>query len=105
MLNLLKFDGADGEKVYNEQYGLPATQFVKRVGGRVLWTGSVDQVLAGNSHRDDWDAVILVSYPSRQALIDMMKNPAYQDIHVHREAGLADTALIALSEQMRDLGQ
>jgi len=104
MLNLLKFDGADGAKIYNEKYGLPTTQFVKDVGGRILWSGQVDQVLAGSTQRNDWDAVILVSYPSRNALLSMMKNPEYQAIHLHREAGLADTALVALSELMRDFG-
>lgn len=103
MLNLLKFDGPDGAKIYNEQYGLPATQFVKELGGRILWSGQVDQVLAGSTQRNDWDAAILVSYPSRSALLSMMKNPAYQAIHIHREAGLADTALIALSEVLRDI--
>lgn len=103
MLNLLKFDGPDGARIYNEKYGLAATQFVKELGGRIVWSGQVDQVLAGSTHRNDWDAVVLVSYPSRSALLSMMKNPAYQAIHVHREAGLADTALIALSELMRDL--
>ena len=44
-----------------------------------------------------WDAVALVSYPSRQAFIDMVSQPDYEKAHEHRESGLADTVLIAMT--------
>jgi uncharacterized protein (DUF1330 family) len=35
-----------------------------------------------------WDEVALAQYPSRAAFLQMAMSPAYQEIAVHREAGL-----------------
>ncbi|MDX1578671.1 MAG: hypothetical protein R3266_09300 [Gemmatimonadota bacterium] len=43
----------------------------------------------------DWDVVALVSYPARQAFLEMVSKPEYAEIHGHREAGLADPVVIA----------
>ena len=52
MLNLLKFKevadaGGRGVASYN-RYGDAVTRMVEERGGRVLWTGRVDQVLIGS---------------------------------------------------------
>ncbi|MHB8685554.1 MAG: DUF1330 domain-containing protein, partial [Dehalococcoidia bacterium] len=65
MLNLLKFKRGDGARAYGE-YGRAAREMVERQGGRVLYMGRCDQILIGD---EDWDAVALVEYPSRQAFI------------------------------------
>ena len=36
---------------------------------------------------DDWDAVILVEYPSRQAFLEMTSSPKYEDVSKDRTAG------------------
>jgi hypothetical protein len=59
--------------------------------------GNPDQVLIGDSAVNQWDAVALVSYPSREAFIDMVSQPDYEKAHEHRESGLADTVLIAMT--------
>jgi uncharacterized protein (DUF1330 family) len=99
MLNLLKFKevatgGGTGSASYN-RYGDSVTKMVEERGGRVLWSGRVDQVLIGDEAANGWDAIALVEYPSRQAFIDMVTDDTYQKSHGHREGGLADTVLIA----------
>jgi hypothetical protein len=64
-------------------------------GGSVLWMGRPHHVFIGDPAANAWDAVALVSYPSRQAFLDMIATPDYEDAHTHREAGLADTVVIA----------
>ena len=36
-----------------------------------------------------WDVVSIATYPSRQAMVEMIQSEKYQEIHVHRDAGLA----------------
>jgi uncharacterized protein (DUF1330 family) len=36
-----------------------------------------------------WDMVAIAEYPSRAAMVAMVKSPDYQAIEVHRMAGLA----------------
>jgi uncharacterized protein (DUF1330 family) len=109
MVNLLRFeaksgsgpgsDGAgseagDGAAEY-DRYAAQAVKMVEATGGRLVWVGKVDQVFIGTDERDGWDAVAVVEYPNRQAFLDMVARPDYQQAHEHREAGLAATALLA----------
>lgn len=36
-----------------------------------------------------WDSVAIAQYPSRAAMLEMMQLQEYQEISVHRSAGLA----------------
>ena len=99
MLNLLKFRQGDGAKEYNE-YGSTASRMVERLGGRVIYVGRCEQVLIGDAS-EEWDAIAVVEYPSRQAFIDMVSKPDYQEAHEHREAGLERTVLLATAPMLR----
>ncbi len=99
MLNLLRFkeqadSGGSGAGSYN-RYGDAVTRMVEELGGKVLWSGRVDQVLIGDEAANRWDAIALVQYPSRQAFLDMVTDDSYGKVHEHREGGLADTVLLA----------
>ena len=99
MLNLLKFKdvadtGGRGVESYN-RYGDTVSRMVEERGGKILWSGRVDQVLIGDEAANGWDAIALVQYPSRQAFLDMVSGSSYQGAHEHREGGLADTVLLA----------
>jgi uncharacterized protein (DUF1330 family) len=103
MLNLLKYkasatdgEGGSGEASYG-RYAAQAIRMVEAQGGRVLWMGRPDQVLIGDTTADSWDAVALVSYPSRKHFLDMVSKPEYQDAHVHRDGGLERTVLLAMT--------
>jgi uncharacterized protein (DUF1330 family) len=114
MLNLLKFaeraagDGGDGGDAQSgrdsyTRYGDRVRSMLEKVGGRILWQGRADSVVIGGD-ADDWDAVILVEYPSRKAFIDMTSSPKYQDVSKDRTAGLADSRLIAMTQLYRETG-
>jgi uncharacterized protein (DUF1330 family) len=59
-------------------------------------------VFIGDAADNDWDAVALISYPSRQAFIDMVSTPGYSEAHTHREDGLEDTVIIACKPMALD---
>jgi uncharacterized protein (DUF1330 family) len=40
-----------------------------------------------------------VKYPSRAAFVEMVSQPAYQEAHEHREAGLERTIVVATTER------
>lgn len=100
MVNLLKFkeasgsgDGA-GSDAYS-RYGNAVRTMITERGGTIVWIGQPRHVFIGDPDTNDWDAVAVVSYPSRQAFIDMVSTPAYAQAHTHREDGLERTVVIA----------
>jgi len=108
MLNLLKFsdrssDGGvrprSGRDSY-ERYGERVRSMLEETGARVLFQGRADSVVIGDD-ADDWDAVILVEYPSRQAFLEMTSSPQYREVSKDRTAGLTDSRLIAMTEVYR----
>jgi uncharacterized protein (DUF1330 family) len=108
MVNLLKFrsgdspDGTTGVEE-NRRYGDAALEMIAHQGGRLLWAGTGDQVLIGDAEQD-WDAVLLVEYPSRTAFIEMVSSPEYLEAHAHRERALERTVVIACTPAPFDAG-
>jgi uncharacterized protein (DUF1330 family) len=108
MLNLLKFsdrssgdgDGAASGRDSYERYGERVRTMLEETGARVLFQGRADSVVIGDE-ADDWDSVILVEYPSRQAFLEMTSSPKYREVSKDRSAGLADSRLIAMTELYR----
>ena len=92
MLNLLRFAPDTGFEAYG-RYAAAVTEHLERVGGSLLWAGVCDEALIGPEARE-WDAVGIVSYPSRAAFIEMVSDPRYVEITQDRSAGLADSRLI-----------
>jgi uncharacterized protein (DUF1330 family) len=106
MVNLLKYrekaayaadraeakENMSGREAYR-RYGMTALQCVSALGGGLVWSGPQALVFIGGSEQD-WDEVVCVRYPSRQAFLKMISNPDYLAATYHREAGLARTALI-----------
>ncbi len=98
MVNLLKFkekasypDGRDPELSGREaylRYGREMKKLVETAGGRFIFGGSVSGILLGQVE-ELWDEVGLVEYPSPKALLQIASSPAFQEIEVHRIAGLA----------------
>jgi uncharacterized protein (DUF1330 family) len=115
MLNLLKFaeragndasgggDGVESGRESYARYGERMRTMLEETGARVLFQGRADSVVIGGD-ADDWDAVILVEYPSRMAFLEMTSSPKYRDVSKDRSAGLADSRLIAITELYRLTG-
>jgi uncharacterized protein (DUF1330 family) len=66
---------------YAEAFGAIAAE----VGGVPLLVGEVERYFIGNG---DWDAVMVMRFPSRDAFIATLNHETYADISRHRNAGL-----------------
>ncbi|MCH7958979.1 MAG: DUF1330 domain-containing protein [Candidatus Hydrogenedentes bacterium] len=94
MINLLKFKSDGGRELY-AKYGENTMPLLAERGGRVLYQGKGRMTIIGE---EDWDTVILVEYPSRDAFFDMVTSDAYQT-HVHyRTEALEDSRLICTQQ-------
>ena len=104
MLNLLRFrdeaaypEGVDAEPCSGahayRRYGAAASGPLAAAGGRVLWMGAAELAVIA-PEGEDWDEVLLVEYPSRDAFLGMLATPEYQAAVPHRRAALADSRLI-----------
>ncbi len=98
MVNLLRFkdraeypDGSDahlpGVAAYL-RYGMAVRAFIEKVGGTAGYAGPVTGLMLGEVE-ELWDMVALAEYPSLAAMMEMVRDPGYQAISVHRTAGLA----------------
>jgi uncharacterized protein (DUF1330 family) len=93
MLNLLRFAEPDGRDSY-ERYAREIRPFLDELGAEVIYFGDCDTALvAPDGH--DWDAVLLVRYPSRQTFSRMVANPDYQRITGLRTQALSAAVLQA----------
>ena len=103
MLNLLKFkefaeyaDGGDAEISGQEaymRYGAKVAVLVKKLGGEMLFGSGANALVIGDGELQ-WDMVAIMKYPSVTAFVDMFNSKEYDDIHLHRDAGLAHQLLV-----------
>ena len=111
MVNLLKFkdkaeyeDGRDtdltGEQAY-AIYGTAVSKLLVKFGGGPMFSATVERLMLGEVE-ELWDKVAIAMYPSRSAMMDMMRSDEMQEIGVHRSAGLAGQLNI---EAVNALGQ
>jgi len=83
MLNLLRFKPEGGRERY-EEYGTAVAPLLEQVGAKVAFLGESAPALLG---RGEWDLVLLVEYPTRQAFLEMVGSTEYQTIaHLRTEA-------------------
>ena len=94
MLNLLKFKPNGGQAEY-AKYSAGVQPLVIKQGGKFVFMGRPEFCFIGNAN---WDAVVLVQYPSKRAFLEMTGSSEYQAIHHHREAGLEGQVLYALRQ-------
>lgn len=90
MLNLLRFVEGGAERY--DSYVAHFRRYAEKVGAQVLYFGhGADPLVAEDGQA--WDAVLLVSYPTRRAFSDMVRDPGYQEgTHLRTEA-LAEAVL------------
>ena len=83
--------GLTGAEAYG-RYGVVALDHVVRRGGVLTLYNDVLQVLIGQT--GPWDQIAVMQYPGIDAFVDMIRDPDYQAALVHRDAGLAETAIL-----------
>jgi uncharacterized protein (DUF1330 family) len=103
MLNLLKFrdkavyaDGRQTDLTGLEAYmvyGAAVQKIIEGFGGNLVFGGSANVLLIGDGELE-WDWVGIMRYPSFEAFSKMVQTDEYQEIHVHRDAGLDHQLLV-----------
>jgi uncharacterized protein (DUF1330 family) len=98
MINLLKFkenaeyaDGRETDLSGYEAYQIYAkavSKLLPKFGGKGFFAGDVTFLALGQVE-DLWDEVAIAMYPKRADLWRMSSSPEWQEISVHRTAGLA----------------
>lgn len=103
MLNLVRFraraayadgrdvTGADAYRAYARESG----PVFRRVGGKQHWVGRFELTVIG-PESERWDAVFIAQYPSYEAFVEMLRDPAYREAVKHRQAAVEDSRLIRL---------
>ncbi|TMB09142.1 MAG: DUF1330 domain-containing protein [Deltaproteobacteria bacterium] len=94
MVQLLRF--AEGGRERYLQYSAKAHPFLTRVGAQVLYGGECNDPLL--APEGNWDAVVLVRYPSRGAYLEMVGDPEYQEIAPLRRSALREAALLPMND-------
>ncbi|MDY7088817.1 MAG: DUF1330 domain-containing protein [Actinomycetota bacterium] len=91
MLNLLRF-AAGGRELYRQYSTAFAETIAERFGVEVLYAGDGREALVAEPGQQ-WDAVLLVAYPSRRVFAEMVADPQYAKISPLRSQALSEAVL------------
>jgi uncharacterized protein (DUF1330 family) len=111
MLNLVQLRAeanyADGRKATGAEayaaYGRESGPVFERLGGKIIWQGKFELMLIG-PQSERWDHCFIAEYPSVQAFVDMIRDPAYREAVKHRQAAVEDSRLIRCAPRKAGLG-
>jgi len=92
MLNLLKYRPG-GDESYRA-YSAAVKDYLPGIGAEVLYVGDCSTPLVAPPSWD-WDAVLVVRYPSRRAFSEMVSDPAYRAVTYLRSEALTEAVLQA----------
>jgi uncharacterized protein (DUF1330 family) len=105
MLNLVRLraqaaypDGrfATGAEAYRT-YLRESQPVFERVGGVMAWRGRFELMLIGPAD-EMWDHCFIAEYPSVDAFVEMLRDPVYREVVIHRQAAVEDSRLIRLGK-------
>jgi uncharacterized protein (DUF1330 family) len=94
MLNLLRFKPSGGRESYG-RYADGVGPILDDIGAEIVFYGDAHAVVIGEE--GEWDVVVLVRYPSKDAFVEMIRLPEYQAITGLRAEALLDSRLVCLS--------
>ncbi len=111
MLNLVRLNATatypDGRTTTGAEayaaYGRESGPVFAGLGGRIVWRGRFELMLIGPS-TERWDECFIAEYPSVQAFVAMIRDPAYRAAVLHRQVAVADSRLIRLAPQAGGAG-
>ena len=93
MLNLLRY-AEGGRESYAQYAEALRSTFLPRYGGEIIYAGDGSTALVAGPGQD-WDAVLLIRYPTRQAFSRMVADPEYQQVTALRTRALTEAVLQA----------
>lgn len=96
MLNLLRY--GEGGREHYEEYSRRILPILARFGAEIVYAGECSTTVIAPEVHGEWDSVLLVRYPSRQAFGEMTTDPEYLKIAELRSRGLEDSLLQATRE-------
>lgn len=87
-------DGGDGAAVSGREADdrYAPIDVLTDIGAEVVLVADVEDQLLGDTPK--WDRVAIVKYPTRRSFIEMQSRPDFQEKHVHKEAGMAETIVM-----------
>jgi uncharacterized protein (DUF1330 family) len=114
MLNLLRFkdwaeypadhpnaaQGWSGRQAYAE-YGKTSGPIFQRVGGSIVWRGTMEAMLIGPTDKH-WDAAFIACYPNSAAFMEMVTDAEYRLAVVNRQAAVLTSRLIRFKPEEGD---
>jgi len=93
-----EYGTADADITGREAYAKYATiagKSISAIGGRVVFSTAVDQVMIGASD-PKWDVSAIMYFPTRAAFMEMLTNPEFQSASRHRKAALENHYMVHL---------
>jgi uncharacterized protein (DUF1330 family) len=93
MLNLLRFAPEGGRELY-ARYAAAVEPLTRAAGASIVYAGDMlPPALVAPQSDTKWDAVLLVSYPSRASFLRMIADPDYKKASKLRTAALEQAVL------------
>lgn len=74
------------------------TAILRDIGAQIVFVADVERQLLGVEPK--WDRVGVVKYPSRAAFLAMQRRPDFQEKHVHKDAGMERTIVMACTPML-----
>ena len=106
MLNLVRFKDKATYPAYHPlagkaltgaeayaNYGKDSSAVFSRVGGSVVWSGTMEAMVIGPAN-EHWDEMFIARYPNSGAFMEMVTDPVYRQAVVHRQAAVETSRLI-----------
>ena len=84
-----------GQEAYT-RYSATAGKFITDMGGRVVFSTPVDQVMIGPAD-PQWDLVAVMYFPTRKAFMEMLSDPKFQEASRHRKVAFASHCMLHLA--------
>lgn len=83
-----------GGKESYRAYGRALRDYLPKIGTEVLYAGNCSTTLVAPESWD-WDALLIVRYPSRATFMNMVRDPEYQKVTHLRTNALTEAVLQA----------
>ena len=84
-----------GREAY-DRYSASAGKVLAALGGRVVFSTAVDQIMIGPSD-PEWDLAAIMYFPTREAFMAMLSDPDFQAESRHRKAAMANHYMLHLA--------
>ena len=101
MVNLMKYravasyaDGNPPGRSGREADDIYApTEILRDIGAEIVFVADVERQILGDDPK--WDRVAIVKYPTRASFLGMQRRPDFREKHVHKDAGMEQTIVVA----------